>query len=83
MAIGSYSGKGQGELGLLRTLMNSFRRGDVLLADRLMCSWAKMAALHYYLVAGDRWLCTMCLEKAPIITWKIAALSKVEGNDQQ
>mgnify|MGYP001826351402 CR=1 FL=1 len=46
MAIGGYSGKGQSELGLLRRLLNVFRPGDVMLADRLMCSWAEMAALH-------------------------------------
>ncbi len=40
-----YAGKGQSELGLLRTLWDLFRPGDVLLADRLMCAWAEMAML--------------------------------------
>ncbi len=40
-----YAGKGQSELALLRGLMNGFRPGDVLLADRLMCSWREMAML--------------------------------------
>jgi hypothetical protein len=40
-----YAGKGQSELGLLRTLWGLFRPGDVLLADRLMCAWAEMVML--------------------------------------
>ncbi|MEM8671017.1 MAG: IS4 family transposase [Planctomycetota bacterium] len=46
MAIGAYSGKGQSELGLLRRLMDAFRLGDILVADRLMCSWAELTALQ-------------------------------------
>lgn len=45
LGIGGYSGKGQGELSLLRTLWDIFRPGDVLLTDRLMCSWAEMVML--------------------------------------
>ena len=40
-----YSGKGQSELSLLRQLWDSFSPGDVLLADRLMCSWREMTIL--------------------------------------
>jgi IS4 transposase len=40
-----YAGKGQSELGLLRALWDMFVPGDVLLADRLMCSWAEMVML--------------------------------------
>lgn len=40
-----YAGKGQSELALLRGLMATFRPGDILLADRLMCSWREMAML--------------------------------------
>ena len=40
-----YSGKGQSELSLLRQLWDLFSPGDVLLADRLMCSWREMAML--------------------------------------
>ncbi len=40
-----YSGKGQSELSLLRQMWNLFAPGDVLLADRLMCSWREMAML--------------------------------------
>ena len=36
---------GQSELTLLRTLMNVFRPGDVMLADRLMCAWTEMVML--------------------------------------
>jgi len=40
-----YAGKGQSELGMLRTLWDLFRPGDVLLADRLLCSWAELVML--------------------------------------
>ena len=45
LAICRYAGKGQSELGMLRTLWDMFRPGDVLLADRLMCSWMDMVML--------------------------------------
>ncbi len=45
VGICRYAGKGQSELGLLRTLWELFRPGDVLLADRLMCAWAEMVML--------------------------------------
>ena len=40
-----YSGKGQGELSILRRLWDQFTSGDVLLTDRLMCSWYEMYSL--------------------------------------
>jgi hypothetical protein len=40
-----YAGKGQSELGMLRTLLGLFRPGDVVLADRLMCAWTEMVML--------------------------------------
>jgi hypothetical protein len=40
-----YAGKGQSELGMLRKLWGFFRRGDVLVADRLMCAWTEMVML--------------------------------------
>jgi len=40
-----YSGKGQSELNLLRQMWDLFVPGDVLLADRLFCSWREMAML--------------------------------------
>ena len=45
VAICRYAGKGQSELGMLRTLWNLFRPGDFMLADRLMCSWAEIVLL--------------------------------------
>lgn len=45
MAIGPCRGKGQSELGLLRSLLPTFSAGDVLLADRLHCSWFTLATL--------------------------------------
>jgi hypothetical protein len=45
LGICRYAGKGQSELGLLRTLWGLFQPGDVLLADRLMCAWTEMATL--------------------------------------
>jgi hypothetical protein len=46
LGICRYAGKGQSELGLLRTLWNLFVPGDVLLADRLMCAWTEMVMLQ-------------------------------------
>jgi hypothetical protein len=40
-----YAGKGQSELGMLRTLWDLFRHGDIVLADRLMCAWTEMVML--------------------------------------
>jgi hypothetical protein len=45
LGICRYAGKGQSELGMLRTLWDLFRPGDVLLADRLMCAWTEMVML--------------------------------------
>jgi hypothetical protein len=45
LGICRYAGKGQSELGLLRTLWDIFLPGDVLLADRLMCTWTEMVML--------------------------------------
>ena len=45
VGICRYAGKGQSELGMLRTLWNMFFPGDVLLADRLMCTWTEMVML--------------------------------------
>lgn len=45
LGICRYAGKGQSEIVLLRKLMNIFRPGDVMLADRLMCAWTEMVML--------------------------------------
>jgi Transposase DDE domain len=45
LGICRYAGKGQSELGLLRALWEIFVPGDIMLADRLMCSWTEMAML--------------------------------------
>src|SRR5271167_4372969 len=45
LGICRYAGKGQSELGILRTLLNIFLPGDVMLADRLMCAWTEMVML--------------------------------------
>jgi len=45
LGICRYAGKGQSELGMLRTLWNIFLPGDVMLADRLMCSWTELVML--------------------------------------
>jgi hypothetical protein len=44
-AIAPYSGKGTGELSLLRSIWNELQKGEVLLADRLYCSWFEIALL--------------------------------------
>jgi hypothetical protein len=46
LGICRYAGKGQSELGLLRKLLDLFRSGDIVLADRLMCAWTEMVMLH-------------------------------------
>jgi len=46
VGICRYAGKGQSELGMLRTLWNLFSPGDVMLADRLMCAWTEMVMLQ-------------------------------------
>ncbi len=45
LGICRYAGKGQSELGMLRTLWNMFLPGDIFLADRLMCAWTEMVML--------------------------------------
>jgi len=45
LGICRYAGKGQGELSLLRRLWGVFRSGDVVLTDRLMCSWTEILQL--------------------------------------
>jgi hypothetical protein len=44
-AMAAYSGKGTGELSLFRSIWDDLRPGEVLLADRLYCSWFEMALL--------------------------------------
>jgi hypothetical protein len=46
LGISRYAGKGQSELGMLRTLMNVFQPGDVMLGDRMMCAWTEMVMLQ-------------------------------------
>jgi hypothetical protein len=43
-AIGTYAGKGSGELTAFRMLQDTFRKGDVIVADALYC--------HYFLMAS-------------------------------
>jgi hypothetical protein len=45
LGICRYAGKGQSELGLLRTLWDIFAPGDVVLTDRYMCAWTEMVML--------------------------------------
>ena len=45
VAFGPHSGKGSGELGLVRRLLEGFRAGDVMLADALYCNYFLIAAL--------------------------------------
>jgi hypothetical protein len=44
-AIGPHSGKGTGELGLVRSLLEGFCPGDVMLADALYCNYWLIATL--------------------------------------
>jgi hypothetical protein len=45
LAIGPYAGKETGETALLRELLERFKPGDILLADRYFCSYFMMALL--------------------------------------
>jgi hypothetical protein len=45
LGICRYAGKGQGELSVFRTLWNLFRPGDIVLTDRLMCTWRELFTL--------------------------------------
>ncbi|HET9642017.1 MAG TPA: IS4 family transposase, partial [Burkholderiaceae bacterium] len=45
-AIGPHRGKGSGELGLVRHLLDGFVPGDVMLADALYCNYFLIAALQ-------------------------------------
>ena len=45
MAVGPHSGKGSGELGLVRGLLEGFSPGDVMLADALYCNYFLIATL--------------------------------------
>ena len=45
-AFGPYRGKQTGETALLRSLLSSLRRGDVVLADRYYCSYWMVGLLH-------------------------------------
>ena len=45
-AIGPYQGKQTSELALLRTILDEFRPGDIVLADRFFCSYWVIAALQ-------------------------------------
>jgi putative transposase len=45
-AIGPYQGKQTSELALLRTILDEFRPGDIVVADRFFCSYWVIAALR-------------------------------------
>ena len=48
-ALGPHQGKGSGELGLVRRLLEGFKPGDVMLADALYCNYFLIAALMAFL----------------------------------
>lgn len=45
LGICRYAGKGQGEISLFRTLWDWFQPGDVVLTDRLYCTWRELWTL--------------------------------------
>ncbi len=45
VAIGPYAGKGTGESALLRQLLDTFKPGEIMLADRYFCSFFMLAIL--------------------------------------
>ena len=46
LGICRYAGKGQGEISLFRTLWDFFQPGDVVLTDRLYCTWRELMTLQ-------------------------------------
>ncbi|WP_146574674.1 transposase, partial [Botrimarina hoheduenensis] len=46
LGVCRYAGKGQGELSVFRRLMGFFRPGDVVLTDRLYCTWRELLTLQ-------------------------------------
>lgn len=46
LGICRYAGKGQGELSVFRQLMKFFQPGDVVLTDRLYCTWRELLTLQ-------------------------------------
>jgi Transposase DDE domain len=51
-AIGPYGGKSSGELALFRSLRDPFSPGDILLGDRLFCTYCDLARLQSKKVDG-------------------------------
>ena len=47
LGICRYAGKGQGEISLFRTLWDFFQPGDVVLTDRLYCTWRELLTLQH------------------------------------
>ncbi len=45
LGICRYAGKGQGEISLFRTLWDFFQPGDIVLTDRLYCTWRELLTL--------------------------------------
>jgi len=46
LGICRYAGKGQGEISVFRTLWDFFQPGDVVLTDRLHCTWRELLTLQ-------------------------------------
>lgn len=46
LACGPYQGKQTGETALLRSMLDSFQPGDVVVMDRYFCSFTMLAMLH-------------------------------------
>ena len=46
LACGPYQGKETGETALLRSMLDSFQPGDVVVMDRSFCSFMMLAMLH-------------------------------------
>jgi hypothetical protein len=46
LAIGPYQGKETGETALLRTILDGFEAGEVVVFDRYFCSYMMLALLH-------------------------------------
>ena len=93
LGICRYAGKGQGEISLFRTLWSFFRPGDVVLTDRLYCTWRELLTLKQRGVASVSQL--QAMRKADfrkgkrlgkedhIVRWKRPLIRSLSWHDQR
>ena len=93
LGICRYAGKGQGEVSVFRTLWDFFLPGDVVLTDRLFCTWRELLTLKERGVESVTQL--QAMRKADfrkgkrlgkedhIVHWKRPLIRSLSWHDQQ